>query len=116
MTRQRLTTKQRVAVFEAAGGACHICGGLIWVGVQWDVEHVIPLALGGADDPSNWRPAHTTCHSSKTHGQDVPSIAKAKRREARHLGAKAPSRNPLPFGRKSGLKRRMDGTIVKRET
>jgi len=113
MARKTISSKARVALFQKHGGECHICGGKINVGEAWDVEHVIPFAMGGADDESNWRPAHIKCHRTKT-TDDVGKIAKAKRREARHLGVNV-SRTPLPFGKKSKFKRKLDGTVVLRE-
>jgi hypothetical protein len=46
---------------------------------------------------------------------DAPMIAKVKRIHQRHVGAKK-SRSPMPFGRNSKLKRKMDGTIVRRDS
>ena len=96
MTRRPLTTKQRVELFKAHRGVCHLCNGVIHPGKAWEVEHVIPLALGGDDLPRNMAPAHVECHAAKTAKTDAPAIAKAKRREAIAIGAKAPTRNPLP--------------------
>lgn len=110
--RKTISTKARVLVFQKHDGICHICGGKINVGEAWEIEHVVPFAMGGADDETNWVPAHKKCHVGKTK-TDVADIAKAKRREARHLGAKT-SRTPLPFGKKSKFKRKLDGTIVER--
>lgn len=111
--RKSISAKARLKVFQDHSGVCHICGGKIVVGEAWDVEHVIPFAMGGADDETNWVPAHRKCHRTKT-VEDVGNIAKAKRREARHRGVRV-SRSPLPFGKQSKWKRKMDGTIVKRE-
>lgn len=92
MTRRRFTTKQNIEFFLAHNGECHICGGKIdAVREKWEREHVIPIALGGADDDSNMRPAHVKCHREKTDG-DVAAIAKARRREAKHMGAQLPKR------------------------
>lgn len=113
VSRKTISTKKRVALFAAHGGVCHICGGKINVGESWEVEHIIPIAMGGADDESNWRPAHIKCHRGKT-VTDVAQIAKAKRREARHIGAKV-SKTPMPYGRGSKFKRKMDGTVVLRD-
>ena len=111
--RRTLTTKQRVAIFQEADGVCDICGGKILVGDRWEVSHRIPLQLGGADEPSNMFPAHYACHRKLTAETDIPAIAQAKRREARHIGAKQ-SRNPLPGGKRSPWKKKMDGSVVPR--
>jgi 5-methylcytosine-specific restriction enzyme A len=93
--RRRVSTKARIALFAREGGTCHLCGGIVQAGEAWDLSHEIPLALGGADDQSNWRVAHRKCHRVETSTKDVPAIAKAKRREAAHIGAKAPSAKPI---------------------
>jgi 5-methylcytosine-specific restriction endonuclease McrA len=111
--RKHISTKARTAFFLQRKGICYLCGGAVRPGELWDIEHVIALELGGADDETNWEVAHKKCHAPKTK-DDVGKIAKAKRREARHLGAKV-SRTPMPFGRKSKFKRKMDGTVVLRE-
>ena len=111
--RKSISAKQRLKVFTDHKGECHICGGKIGVGEGWQIEHVIPFAMGGADDESNWRPSHIKCHRTKT-TDDVGKIAKAKRREARHLGVNV-SRTPLPFGKRSAFKRKLDGTVVRRD-
>jgi len=112
MKRKTLSAKIRLQIFQTHKGLCHICGGKVNVGESWDVEHVIPFAMGGEDNETNWAVAHVKCHRTKT-VQDVAEIAKAKRREARHRGSHQ-SRTPLPFGKKSKLKKKMDGTIVRR--
>src|SRR5262245_1870377 len=66
MTRVRISPTKRAEIFRDCDERCHLCGGRIDVGQKWDVEHVIPLAMGGADDITNWRPAHTKCHKGKT--------------------------------------------------
>lgn len=90
MTRRRLSRTTRLSIFMAADGICHMCGGRIQAGQAWDVSHEIPLALCGADDESNMRPAHRKCHRAWTAEHDQPAIAKAKRREAKHIGAHVP--------------------------
>lgn len=94
-TRRSLSPLQRLKVFEAAKGVCHLCELRIQVGQPWDVEHMRPLALDGADDADNMRPAHKDCHATKTKA-DAASWSKAKRMKARHIGIKKPSRFPKP--------------------
>jgi 5-methylcytosine-specific restriction protein A len=86
--RRRVSTKERLALFQRECGKCHLCGGIVQAGEAWDLSHEIPLALGGADDASNWKVAHRKCHKAETAEKDIPNIARAKRREALHLGAK----------------------------
>lgn len=116
MNRRHISKKDRRDLFYAHDGMCHICGGKIHAHIEaWDVEHVIPLALGGDDEPSNWRPAHAKCHKAKTR-QDAADIGRARRIEAKHLGFKTPSRRPMPGGKRDRVKIKMDGTRVDRNT
>ena len=96
-TRRSLSPLQRLKVFESAKGVCHLCELRIQVGDKWDVEHVRPLALDGADDAANMRPAHKDCHATKTKA-DAASWSKAKRIKAKHLGIRKPGgfRKPPP--------------------
>ncbi|MFD0987414.1 HNH endonuclease [Methyloligella solikamskensis] len=112
--RKRLSAKQRIAVFNNAKGICHICGGRVnEYREAWDVEHEIPLALGGLDEESNWRLAHRKCHRSKT-SSDMSAIAKSHRVYNRMIGAHRP-KSPMPCGRQSPWKRKLNGTVVRRD-
>lgn len=91
--RKRRSRRERVALFEAHDGTCHICGGKIQPGQAWDWSHVIALAAGGDDTVENSAPAHAKCHrgkGSQTATEDMPRIAKTKRQHARHIGAEPP--------------------------
>ena len=112
--RKPISTAKRVDLFKRKHGVCHLCSGKVQAGEAWDVSHVIPLELGGADDDSNWDVAHRKCHRSHTANVDQPAIAKAKRREARHLGAFRP-KQPMPCGRGSPFKKTMDGQVIRRD-
>lgn len=90
--RKPLSTKQRLALFEAHGGICVLCKTKI-VDPKWIDEHIIPLNLGGSNDLSNRGPAHKTCADAKTHGKtgDIAKGAKAKRQKiAAVIGKTAP--------------------------
>lgn len=95
--RKSLNSKERARLFELHGGRCHICKAKIdGVREAWDIEHVIPFAMTRDDSDENRQPAHREkCHAAKTK-QDVKAIAKAKRVQARHTGAKAPAKQPIP--------------------
>ena len=111
--RHARSAKARLAIFQARGGVCRLCGLKIDAGQVWELHHWRPRALLGPDTDENLFPVHKRCHAHQTRTQDVPMIAKAKRMEAAHLGAKV-SRWPMAGSRASGWKRKMDGTTVRR--
>ncbi len=54
------------AVMIRDSGICHVCGQ----GGADEVDHVVPLAEGGADDFYNRAPIHSTpCHAAKTQAE-----------------------------------------------
>ena len=114
MRRRNWSQRQRLALFIFANGACQACQIRLQPGQAWDLDHIIPLALGGADETQNLQVLCIPCHKDKTNQRDIPSIAKSVRSAAKHQGANSPSRHPMPFGRQSIWKKKLDGTIVKR--
>lgn len=115
MKRTRLSTTERFKLLRREKFKCHLCNGLIFVGQAWDVSHEIPLGLDGADDESNRRAAHRKCHQDHTATIDLPAIARAKRIQASHHGARV-SRQPMRGGRHDMLKKKMNGTVVFRDS
>lgn len=113
MTRRRFATRDLVARMLAFVGCCAECGVKIGpaTGLEWD--HVIPLAQGGDDALDNLQPLCRACHATKT-AQDAGDTARAKRREAKHIGAATPSRAVIPGSRRSPWKKRVDGSAVRR--
>lgn len=96
-TRRSLSPLQRLKIFEAAKGRCHLCKQRIQVGERWEVEHPIPIAMGGKDDASNMAPAHVKCHAVKSK-DDARNLAKVTRTRAKHRGAwkRSAFRKPPP--------------------
>lgn len=114
--RRSFTRSQRIDVLHANSGQCHHCHQTINPArEEFEVEHVVPLALGGTDDVSNLKPIHLHCHREKTRS-DVKKIAKAKRVKAKHEGRFRPPRHQLPGGKGSGLKKKLNGEVVRRES
>jgi len=109
MTRRHISAKERLSIFTAAHGVCHICGGKIDAGREaWEVEHVLPLNMGGDDFGANLQPAHVSCHRRKSKA-DAANDAKAKRQRQRTAGIPRQSRNPLPGSKRSNWKRTFSG-------
>jgi 5-methylcytosine-specific restriction endonuclease McrA len=81
---------------------------------KFHYDHIVPDGLGGEPVLENCAVLCWPCHADKTAAQDVPQIAKAKRQHVKAIGAKPPSRNPLPGSKNSKWKKKMDGTVVLR--
>lgn len=112
--RRHLSTTDRLKVFTAARGICSICKEKIdGVKERWEVSHEIPIALGGIDTAANMRPIHYACHKVQTATIDIPQIAKAKRQEALHVGAKRP-KGTWGCGRNTRFKAKIGGGVVLR--
>ena len=76
--RKAISKAVRRQVYERDGGICYLCALPIPDGARFDVDHEIARELGGADDISNYRPAHPECHRLKSK-RDVALIAKSNR-------------------------------------
>ncbi len=111
--RPSLTRKQRVEIYMRTDGRCYLCSQKIRGG-EWEAEHPIARELGGTDDPTELMPCCIPCHKVKT-AKDKGTIAKAKRVRDKAIGA-LKSKSPMPCGRTSPRKRRMDGTVVWRDS
>lgn len=86
MSKQPRNTAQRDkdrARIKATRANCHICGATIDYTLEWlhpkafVVDHVIPLAKGGADHISNKRAAHRECNSKKRARLVAPIIRRS---------------------------------------
>lgn len=88
MRRRRSNTVRR-AIWQRFNKTCQMC-------FQptdergFDLDHHIPLEIGGDDSDDNLRPLCRPCHRLKTKG-DATDIAKAKRREDDHSGVSRPA-------------------------
>ncbi len=92
--RREFPTKIKAAAFARAAGHCEGCLGRLYIG-KFHYDHRIPDGLGGEPTLDNCVVFCVACHGAKTTKIDVPAIAKAKRREAKHIGATKPKR-PWP--------------------
>ena len=117
---KRNSTRDRRACFDTnklmgRGGNfylhCHVCKICIHPAREaWEADHVTPHALGG----TFVLPICIYCHKKKTK-TDVRTIAKAKRISDRHYGIKRSS-NPMPGGKHSRLKKKLNGQVVERDS
>lgn len=112
--RRRISMRERRAILDDQDGRCAGCGGAI--DGTFDIDHVIPLAIGGADDRSNYQALCEPCHDRKTHGHggDISRAAKAKRVHAKHTGTWRPTRRPIPGHKGDRWKRKLNGKTERR--
>ena len=78
------TTRNRDrARIAARQESCHICGRTINYTLHWPdpmcfvVDHVKPLAKGGADTITNKKAAHNQCNSTKRARDHAPIIRRS---------------------------------------
>lgn len=112
MARREFPGKVRVAAWKRSSGHCEVCTRKLSEGDIY-YEHIVCDALGGPPTLENCGVYCKTCWSLKTRTYDHPTIAKVKRIEIRHVGAKR-SRRPMPGSRASGWRKKMDGTVERR--
>jgi 5-methylcytosine-specific restriction protein A len=111
--RKPLTPKQRLQMFMRHKGVCCLCGLKIdGVRDMWD-EHINPLWLAGDNSAENRAPAHVKCARAKT-AKEATERAKGRDVAERHFGAKRAKTKPMPGGRRSKWKKKLDGTVVPR--
>jgi 5-methylcytosine-specific restriction enzyme A len=84
--RKNFSDAVKVARFNLAGGKCETCG-MDLRHRRKAFDHFDPDGMTGKPVLENCRLTCLPCHESKTK-IDVARIAKAKRREARHIGVK----------------------------
>jgi 5-methylcytosine-specific restriction protein A len=109
--RKEFSTKTKALAFQRANGRCEECGARLTIG-KFHYDHDTPDGLLGEPTLANCRVLCIACHLPKTR-RDVHNISKAKRREARHIGARK-SPNPLPCGKASKWKKKITGEVVLR--
>lgn len=108
-----IPARVKVRVFEKYKGICYLSGRKILAGDKWEVEHIIALANGGEHRENNLAPALVEPHKEKTKA-DRKITAKINRVRKKHLGLDQARGKPILGSKKSGWKRKMDGTVVRR--
>lgn len=90
---------------------CALTGVYLGPGVKVHYDHITPLWLGGENREGNLQAITEAAHLQKTKAEATVR-AKCNRTRQKHLGIKK-SKFPLTNPR---FKKRMDGTVVDRET
>jgi 5-methylcytosine-specific restriction protein A len=112
--RMEFPARVKVQAFRLAQGRCVHC--TVKLGPGWvEYDHRVSDEMGGTPALENCEVLCVPCHRAKT-AQDAGHLARAKRREAKHLGAQTKNRSrPIPGSRASPWKKRMNGQVLRRE-
>lgn len=108
--RQEFSKRTKLAAWQRCGGKCECCGQKIISGVEYD--HIIEATLGGDNSLENCRVMSAKCHARKT-SERRPDIDKTRRGFEKRIGARKKSK-PMPFGRASKWKKKINGDVVPR--
>lgn len=121
--RTEFSTRIRRQALERSAGRCEgtgpevglpageRCGASLGYGLQ--IDHILPDTMGGEATLDNAQCLCGACWRFKN-AQDWKAAAKSNRQRDKHTGARAPSKRPMPGGRSSAWRRRMDGTVEPR--
>jgi len=119
MPRKEFSAAVRRAAWERANGMCEA----IWSGRRCNFpvhigcfiyEHLNPVWM--CDDASleNCAVYCLACAKAKTK-TDIKNIAKVKRIQKKRAGLRKPRGRPLPGTKRSGIKRKVNGQVVRRK-
>lgn len=89
--RKAMTPARRQRCLEANGNVCAFDG--CEVSTKLEIDHIIPLALGGKDEDGNLIPLCHDHHKQKTR-KDIWQIAKSKR-QRKLVEEREPSKRPI---------------------
>ena len=112
--RQEFSKAVRLAAWNRCGGKCEVCTARLFPG-KFRYDHDKPDTFGGEPTLENCVVRCWSCDKEKTYKQDIPAIAKSNRVRSKHLGLKTKSR-AIPGSKRSGWKRKMDGTWERRKS
>jgi 5-methylcytosine-specific restriction protein A len=108
--RIEFSNKVKRDALKRANGKCQGCPASLSLN-KYHYDHRIPDQMGGDASLDNCQVLCFACHKEKTR-RDAADIAKAKRRERKHLGIRRESR--FAGSKASGFKRKVSGEVVRR--
>jgi 5-methylcytosine-specific restriction endonuclease McrA len=106
----KVPPRVRLRVFERENGLCHLTGAKIKPGDKWDLDHRIPLILGGEHRETNLFPALVDPHRRKT-ATEMAVKSKIARVKKKHLGIDKPK-----SGFSQRFRKKMNGDVVDTRT
>lgn len=74
--------RRRREIFDKSDGKCHYCGVALTLDGRWHIEHKMPRALGGGNEPTNLVASCVPCNHKKRDRTDVEFIAERAKEAA----------------------------------
>lgn len=102
-------------IWEKQGGRDATTGLQFQPGDQVVVDHIVPLADGGENRESNLQLITLKTHKLKT-AREAMERAEYRAKRGKHRGYKRKPRSSFQTNRDGPFKKRMDGTVERRET
>jgi 5-methylcytosine-specific restriction protein A len=94
---------------------CAGCGVAI-TDRRWTCDHVKALINGGENRESNMQPLGDRCCNKAKNRADVAEKAAVYRTRRAYLIRRKPKGRPMPGTIASGVKKKIDGTVIDRRT
>ena len=85
--RQEFSRKTKAKIIARANGRCERCKAVLKTG-EGEVDHILPDALGGDNQPANGQLLCRVCHKEKS-ARDIKKTRKADRARDKQSGAMA---------------------------
>jgi|SRR5215472_2121216 len=122
--RREFSAATRRAAWERANGQCeaYLAMGDGWPEIRctapldvgnFHYDHIDPDWFSKDNELDNCAVTCRRCHELKTK-KDKRDIAKSKRIQDKLIKARKPRGRPMPGTKRSGLRKRMDGTVERR--
>lgn len=114
--RRSMTDARRRAVWVAGDKRCAGCEKPVSLRGGTVVDHILPLELGGLDEPTNLQMLCTDCDRGKTRW-DAKRIAKMRRQSKMHEDKPStfkPGRKLQSAGFNTNLRKKLDGSVVRK--
>lgn len=74
--------RRRQKIFAESDGKCHYCATTLALDGKWHIEHKMPRALGGGNEPGNLVASCVSCNMKKRDQTDVEFKAKQSKEAA----------------------------------
>lgn len=110
--RAEFSKRTKLIAWNRSQGRCEQCTAKLFTG-NIEYHHVREATFNGLASLDNCMVLCRACHRTITKSR-APLIAKSNRQRAAYIGLRKNNYPPIPGTKRSGWKKRMDGTVERR--